>query len=163
MNPDNQDRPSNEDSVIQGTVEKKTDTLPPSTGETDRDWKGDRLTHKVIEAIIRVHQTLGPGFVECIYRNALLVELRCQGLSAEIERRASVRYRDVVVGIHRSDIVVEGSLMVEVKTVSDLAQVHYAQTRSCLKAMGLGRALLVNFSKSMADFRRIDLRLPEER
>jgi len=126
-------------------------------GDSEIHWEDDALTRKVIECIIRVHQTLGPGFLESIYRNALLVELRSQGLTADTERRVKVRYKDVIVGLHRSDIVVEGRLVVEVKAVGELIQTHYAQTRSTLKAMGFRTALLVNFSKPMADFRRIEI------
>ena len=126
-------------------------------GDREIHWEDDALTRKVIECIIRVHQTLGPGFLEGIYRNALLVELRIHGLTADTERRVKVRYKDVVVGLHRSDIVVEGRLVIEVKAVLELTQTHYAQTRSTLKAAAFRTALLVNFSKPMADFRRIEI------
>jgi GxxExxY protein len=122
-----------------------------------REWKKDRLSQKVISSIIQVHQTLGPGFLESIYHKALLVELREQGLPVETERKVVVRYKGVVVGRHRLDLVVQEKLIVEVKTVSDLSQAHYSQARSYLRAVGLRVAILVNFAKPMADYRRVEI------
>ena len=125
-------------------------------------WKNDTLSRTVIECIIRVHQVLGPGFLEGIYQNALAVELRGHGLDTEAERRVEIRYQDVVVGRHRLDLVVEGrlvvegSMRVEAKAVSALNQARYARVRSCLKATRLCAAILVHFATAMADDRRVE-------
>ena len=119
------------------------------------DYGDDKVTERIIAAVIRVHQTLGPGFLEKIYRRALLIELQNQGLHVEAEKHVVVYYLDKVVGRHRLDIVVEGRVIVELKTVDALCKAHYAQVRSYLKATGLDCALLVNFAGERADFRRI--------
>ena len=119
------------------------------------EWTKDELSRKVIEGVIQVHQELGPGFLEGIYQNSLRIELRRQSLAVETEKDIPIRYQGIPVGRHRLDLLVEGRLLVEVKAVRAISQVHYAQTRSYLKAAGLDVALLVNFSTPMADFRRI--------
>ena len=115
------------------------------------------LTEKIIDCIIQVHQELGPGFLENIYRNALLIELRRHGLRVEAEKEVPVRYRGVEVGKHRLDLLVEGRVVLELKSVDQLTGVHYAQLRSYLKATGCEVGLLVNFNDSRADFRRVEL------
>jgi GxxExxY protein len=114
-----------------------------------------KLTERVIECIIHVHQALGPGFLESVYRNALLIELRKQHLKTESEKRIVVYYDGQEVGRHRLDLLVEQKIIVELKTVEALSKAHYSQVRSYLKATGLELALLVNFSDALADFRRI--------
>ena len=116
----------------------------------------DDLTGRVIRCIIRVHRTLGPGFLESIYRRAMLVELHKQDLETEAEKEVTVYYDGQEVGKHRLDLLVEGQLIVELKTVEALSKAHYAQVRSYLKATRLEIALLVNFARELADFRRIE-------
>ena len=120
------------------------------------DYEGDKLTQAIIECIIRVHEVLGPGFLEAVYRQALLVELRRRGLQADSEKEIVIWYEGVEVGRHRLDILVEGRVIIELKTVESLARVHYAQVRSYLKATDLGVALLVSFATAKADFRRVE-------
>ena len=105
------------------------------------------LTDRVVRSIIEVHKTLGPGFLESVYRKAFLIELRDNDLRAETGKEVPVGYKGREVGLHRLDILVEGQLIIELKTVEDLSKAHYAQVRSYLKATGLPVALLVNFSK----------------
>ena len=120
------------------------------------DYRKDTLSETIIQSIIEVHQTLGPGFLENVYRRALLVELTQRNLSVETEKEVTVYYRDEEVGRHRLDLVVENKVVVELKTVEELSKAHYAQVRSYLKATGLSVAILVNFAKEKADFRRIE-------
>ena len=96
-------------------------------------------------------------FLEGIHHNARVVELRTRGLGRETERRVEIQYKDVVVGRHRLDIVVAGRLGVEIKVVAELTHSHSTQVRSYLKATGQQTARRVNFPKSMADIRRIEL------
>lgn len=117
----------------------------------------DDITRAVIGCAIRVHGALGSGFLERIYRRALVVELSASGLWFEREREVRVLYRGIEVGLHRLDLVVEKQVVVELKTVSALASVHYAQVRSYLRAMRLETGLLINFTGSKADFRRVTL------
>jgi GxxExxY protein len=119
-------------------------------------YRGDRLTGRVIQCIIHVHQTLGPGFLESVYRRALLIELRKQDLTTEAEKEVVVYYDGQKVGRHRLDLLVEGQLILELKTVEALSKAHYAQVRSYLRAMRLDVALLVNFADDRADFRRVE-------
>ena len=115
------------------------------------------LTEKIIQAIIRVHQTLGPGFLERIYHNALVVELSKQVLHVESEKQIDVYYEEELVGTHRLDLLVENQVIVELKTVEKLVGVHYAQLRSYLRATGLQVGLLVNLASEKADYRRVEL------
>jgi GxxExxY protein len=116
----------------------------------------DALTRRVIEAIIRVHSVLGPGFLETVYQRALAIELTRRGVPIKTEWEINIDYEGDPVGKHRLDLVVADRVIVELKTVEELAKAHYAQVRSYLKATRLPVALLVNFSKEKADFRRVD-------
>ena len=118
----------------------------------------DTLTERVIWCIIKVHQALGPGFGETIYRNALLLELGKQGMAVSVEHPVLVFYDGDPVGKHTLDLLVEGELIVELKAVEALSKANYAQVRSYLKATHLRRALLVNFAGVRADFRRVESR-----
>jgi len=102
-----------------------------------------------------VHRVLGPGFVEAIYQRALAIELSKRGLSLATEVDIKIEYDGQIVGRHRLDLVVNGRALVELKAVEELGKVHYAQVRSYLRATGLPVALLVNFSKVRADYRRV--------
>jgi GxxExxY protein len=121
-------------------------------GRSDRD----ALTYSIIEAVIKVHAVLGPGFVESIYHRALVIEMRKRGLPVEHEVEVEIQYDGQMVGRHRLDLVVDRRVIVELKTVEDLSKAHYAQVRSYLRTTGLPVALLVNFSKEKADYRRIE-------
>jgi len=122
-----------------------------------RDKRGDSLSALIIECIIEVHRALGPGFLESIYQNALEIELQRRELKIEKEKELTIRYRDEIVGRHRLDLVVEDSVIIELKTVDDLSKAHYAQVRSYLAASNMTLGILVNFSAFKADFRRVTL------
>lgn len=119
------------------------------------------ITEGIIRAVIKVHRALGPGFLESVYHNSLLVELESQGLSVESEKSIVVSYEGRPVGNHRLDLVVKDRIVVELKAVEDLSQAHYAQLRSYLRASGLQTGLLINFAKDKADFRRVELKPTE--
>ncbi|MGC3967009.1 MAG: GxxExxY protein [Pirellulales bacterium] len=111
----------------------------------------------VIAAIIRVHQTLGPGFIESIYHRALTVELKRMSIPFSTEHELEIRYEGELVGLHRLDLLVDGRLIVELKAIEELTKTHYSQLRSYLKAARLSVGLLVNFSKDKADYRRVTI------
>jgi len=113
------------------------------------------LSGWVIEAAIRVHKTLGPGFLESIYESALCLELAEQGISFERQKVVKLFYRDVVVGEHRLDIVVEGVLLVELKAVQAIEDIFFVVGRSQMKAAGLSDGLLLNFYSMPLAIRRI--------
>jgi GxxExxY protein len=100
---------------------------------------------------------LGPGFLEKVYRRALVIEFRDHGLGIESEKVVRVFYKGQEIGRHRLDIVVEKEIAVELKTADALSKAHYAQLRSYLKATGLRVGLLANFSDVRVDFRRVEL------
>jgi GxxExxY protein len=128
-----------------------------ATMETDA-YRADLLTDRIIGCIIAVHQALGPGFPESFYQRALVVELPRHGLGFETEKPYAVYYHGHEVGRHRIDLLVEGRVIVELKTVANLSRAHYAQVRSYLKATGVEVALLVNCDAARADIRRVLLR-----
>jgi GxxExxY protein len=106
----------------------------------------DDLAHAVIGAAIEVHRHLGPGFLESIYEEALGVELQDRRIPFERQKEISVLYKDREIGKHRIDLLVGGLLVVELKTVESLAEIHTAQVISYLKAMRLPLGLLINFN-----------------
>lgn len=120
------------------------------------DYQQDKLTEIIIQCIIKVHQTLGPGFRESVYRRALLIELRKNDLSVEKEKEVILYYDGQEVGRHRLDLLLPGKVIIELKTVENLSKAHYAQVRSYLKATHLPVGILVNFADEKADFRRIE-------
>ena len=114
------------------------------------------ITEKIVQAIIRVHGTLGPGFLERIYHNALTIELANQGLLVEPEKEVTIYYEGQIIGVHKLDLLVGNQVIIELKTVEELAGIHYAQLRSYLKATKLRVGLLVNLAKDKADYRRVE-------
>jgi GxxExxY protein len=120
-------------------------------------YENGEITERIIQAIIKVHKLLGPGFLESVYRNALVLEFGDCGLCVESEYPIVIYYGGRVVGRHKLDLVVEKRVVVEIKTIEDLAQAHYAQLRSYLRASNIPLGLLVNFAKEKADFRRVEL------
>jgi GxxExxY protein len=115
------------------------------------------LTYKINGAIFEVHRTLGEGFLEKVYENALLVELRNQGLKTESQVPIPVFYKDNLVGDYFADLVVEDQIIIELKTVDELTAVHQAQLIHYLKATKKSLGLLVNFKGKKATIRRLAL------
>ncbi len=115
--------------------------------ETTGATGSDTLTHSVIGAAIEVHRVLGPGLLESIYEEALCHELRLRGVSFERQKAVDVIYKDIVIKGQRLDLVVEGCVIVEIKSLATVPEVSLAQVLSYLRATGLKRALLVNFGE----------------
>jgi GxxExxY protein len=113
------------------------------------------LTGKIIGAALEVHHILGPGFLESIYQRALLHELHLQGLFTKTEIEIVVEYKDNVVGRHRLDIIVQDTVVVELKASSAITDVHIAQTISYLRATGLEVALILNFGQPKLVWKRL--------
>jgi GxxExxY protein len=106
-------------------------------------------------AIFEVHKELGPGFVESVYEKALIEEFAKKAIKVETQRVIDVTYKDKKVGVHRLDMVIEGKVVVELKTVERFSTYHTAQMLSYLKASGHKLGILVNFSKAKVEYRRI--------
>lgn len=113
------------------------------------------LSGRVIDAAIRVHKALGPGFIESVYESALCVELRVQGLAFERQKAIKLFYRDTEVGEHRLDILVEGKLLVELKAVKAIEDIFFVIGRSQMKAAGIADGLILNFHSMPLTIRRI--------
>lgn len=116
---------------------------------------GKRLSEEVINCGFEVSNKLGTGFLESVYENALCVELEKQGICFHQQKQLKVIYKGLVVGNFIADIVVENKLLLELKTVSQLAQSHRAQVMNYLKATGLSVGLLLNFGTSRLGVQRI--------
>ena len=114
---------------------------------------------RVIGAAIEVHRQLGPGYLESIYHRALCIELRLRGIPFEFERRVEVVYKGELLHGQKLDLVVDGKVIVEVKAVSQLEEIHGSQVVSYLRATGLRAGLLINFNGVVlkAGIRRIVL------
>jgi len=123
-------------------------------GEKDK-YQFEELSRKIIGAAVEVHRELGPGFLENIYEEALKLDLKEHGLRFECQKEIQIEYLGVVVGLHRLDLVIENEIIVELKAVKELADIHFAQLRSYLKATGLKIGLLLNFAKPTLEIKRI--------
>jgi GxxExxY protein len=119
------------------------------------------ITYAINGAVFEVNRILGAGFLEKVYENALLIELKRRGLKAKNQVPIKVSYKDNVVGEYIADILVEETVIVEVKTVEKLDNVHEAQLLNYLKATGIRVGLLVNFKHPKAEIKRMVLDLPE--
>jgi len=113
------------------------------------------LTEKIIGAAIEVHRQLGPGFIESIYENALVVELRHGGLKVSQQLEVIVKYKEIEVGQHRLDLLVEDSIVVELKVVKQIEDIHFAIVKSYLKALGKNHGLILNFAKIKLEAKRV--------
>jgi GxxExxY protein len=109
----------------------------------------ERIGERIIGAAIAVHRVLGPGFLERIYAEALCLELHAQGIPFERERSVSVIYRDVAVGGHKIDLVVEDAVIVELKAVGRLDPIHEATLISYLRTSKIRLGLLINFNEKL--------------
>ena len=113
-----------------------------------------QITEQIIAAAIRVHRSLGPGFLESVYEEALAVEFALSGIQFVRQYPVPLFYRDHQIGEHRLDFLVEGKIVVELKAVSRLEDLHFAIGRSYLKAISLEDGLLFNFATTPLTIRR---------
>jgi GxxExxY protein len=115
------------------------------------------LTYKINSAIFEVNKILGAGFMEKVYEKALLVEFRSMGLNAKDQVPINVHYKGEIVGEYFADIVVEDTVILELKAVEYLEKVHEAQLLNYLKATKYKVGLLVNFAYPKAVIKRFVL------
>ena len=113
------------------------------------------ITERIIGAAITVHKALGPGFLEAIYEEALAAEFNCLGIRYERQKTVPIMYRGKIIGEHRLDFLVEGRVVVELKAVQGIEDVHFAIVRSYLKATDLQSALLLNFAAMPLTVKRV--------
>lgn len=120
------------------------------------------LTEKIIGCAYRVYNQLGFGFLESVYEKSLLIELCKSGLSAESQTPVKVHYDGQVVGDFVADIVVDGNVILELKSVKSLVKVHEVQLVNYLKATGIQTGLLINFGESGVEVKRKSKELPDK-
>jgi GxxExxY protein len=118
------------------------------------------LSGRVIEAAIKVHQALGPGFLESVYENALCVELDRRGIRYERQKAIGISYEGVQVGEHRLDLLIEGVLLVDLKAVRDLEPVFFSISRAQMKAAAIEDGLLLNFGSMPLTIKRVGREWP---
>ena len=114
----------------------------------------DQLITEIIECAKRIRRQLGPGFLEKIYKNAMVVELRKLKLNFETEKLIQVLYDGIVVGEYRTDIIVEGRLILELKATQDLSIANEVQLVNYLTSTQIDDGLLINFGSDKLLFKR---------
>lgn len=113
------------------------------------------LTEKIIGAAIKVHKNLGPGFMEKIYQRAMYLELKNYSIRYKREEPINIYYRGINLGYEKVDFNVENKIIVELKTVSEIQEIHKAQLISYLKASECKIGLILNFAKQKLEIKRI--------
>lgn len=113
------------------------------------------ITEKIIGAAMKVHAALGNGFQEVIYQRALEIEMKLSGLSFHREFEMGIFYRNELIGTRRVDFFVEEKIMVELKALVLLENVHIAQAKNYLEAYNVEVGLLINFGSVSLDFKRL--------
>ena len=123
------------------------------------ELKHKEITEKIIGAAFEVHKFLGNGFQEVIYQRALAYEMFKSGLAFEREKEQEIYYKDLdePIGTRRADFIVEGKVLVELKAIVQLEDVHLAQVLNYLKAYKLEVGLLINFGSKSLAFKRVVL------
>jgi len=115
------------------------------------------VTERIIGSAYMVANTLGVGFLEKVYENALAHEMRKSGLSVARQRAVVICYDGIVVGDYVADLIVEDQVIVELKVAQSISDQHVAQCLNYLRATGMGLCLLINFGRPRVEFRRVIL------
>jgi GxxExxY protein len=123
--------------------------------EAEAHFPHKEITEGIIGAAFEVYNNLGYGFLERVYHRALQVELLKRGIRAELEKRITVRYKDTIVGDYDADVIVEDTIIVEIKVAPQYDKRDAAQLLNELKATGLKLGLLLNFGRSKVEFKRL--------
>ena len=119
--------------------------------------KEEELTYKIRGCVYAVSRELGAGFLEQVYKNALLQELSIAGLKYAAEKKIPVQYKGTQVGLYAADIIVEEKVILELKAQKQLSKVNEAQILNYLKATGIKVGLLINFTHPKAEVKRFIL------
>jgi GxxExxY protein len=123
--------------------------------EPSMDFPKGTLSDQILQCALRVHNTLGVGFLEKVYENALVHELRKNGLSVIQQHPTPVHYDNVIVGDYIADLLVEGKILIELKTVRAFTDEHSAICMNYLRATNLPVCLLLNFAVARLGIKRI--------
>ncbi len=122
------------------------------------EYKYSDITGKIIGAAMKIHRYLGNGFQEVIYQRCLAIELKNIGLRFDREREQNIFYENICVGTRRVDFLVEETVLVELKAISELGNVHLAQGLNYLEAFHLEVGLLINFGSTSLEYKRLHKR-----
>ena len=123
--------------------------------DEEESFPHKELTAQIIGAAFEVYKHLGYGYLENVYQRSMQVELLRRSISAELERRLMVRYKDVVVGDYDADLIVADAVLIELKIAPQYDKRDEAQLLNALKATGLKLGLLINFGRSKVEFKRL--------
>jgi len=121
----------------------------------DEKYEHSELTGKIIGAAMEVHRIIGNGFQEVIYQRALAIEMEQRDLGFSREHEMTIYYKGVDIGTRRVDFFVEDKIMVELKAVKDLDDIHLAQAINYLEAYQMKIGLLINFGNRSLQFKRV--------
>ena len=119
----------------------------------------ESLTGEIIGAAIEVHKALGPGLLEDLYERALCVELAYRDIPFQRQVSAPVFYRQSEIGLYRLDLLVADTIVVELKAISRLADIHFVTVRTYLHVCGKTHALIFNFGKPKLEVKRVQSRV----
>ena len=131
-----------------------------STDETQipsdqKDYSLQPVTQQLIGAAFEVHNVLGYGFLERVYQRAMQVELESRGVGVELEPKIKVLFKGVTVGDYAADLLVEGKIIVELKTDQVYQSAHEAQLLNELRGTGIKLGFLINFGKERVEYKRM--------
>lgn len=118
------------------------------------------LSQKIIGAAIEVHRSLGPGFLESLYEEALCIELDNLGIPYERQKTLEIRYRDHKIGEHRLDLLIASKLVVELKAVKEIEPIHFTIVRSYVKASNATSGIILNFYTMPLTIKRVGMEIP---
>jgi GxxExxY protein len=119
------------------------------------NFKYKDITSQILSAAFEVHNTLGCGFLEKVYENALLYELKQRGLKVETQKEIKVYYKKTEVGIYLADMIVEKKVIIELKVSETISNIHEAQLLNYLKASSYNVGLILNFAKTRLEYKRL--------
>ena len=117
----------------------------------------EELSQGIIGAAIDVHRSLGPGFLESFYEEALCIELDILGIPFERQKTIEITYRNQKIGEHRLDLLVDGKLVVELKAVKEIDPIHFTIVRSYVKAATASSGIILNFSTMPLTIKRVGM------
>ena len=113
------------------------------------------LVYRIVGCAMEVHNQLGNGFQEVIYQRALSIEMQLQGIGHEREKEMPLQYKDHDIGSRRVDFFIEDKIMLEIKAIKELEDVHLAQAINYLEAWDMEIGLLINFGNTRLQFKRV--------
>jgi len=115
----------------------------------------EELSFQVMSVVFEVHNVLGSGFLEKVYENALVKEFRIRNIQVETQKKISVSYKGEDVGMYYADILVDGKVIIELKSVEKLTRLHEAQLLNYLKATGVKLGYLINMGGKSVEYKRL--------